>query len=422
MSLSASDTAYGEVAESLTPMAVSQYLAVTKPWELESREEHVREIWSLPDPQGEPRGRIMLPLATDYVDFHARFSDALRALGRINEWDARELEQHIIATRADLFFVQLNQVHPDETIPLKQAEATIDAIYELLKAAAITAAAPNRTQRGGRLPGVVSAFLDEDVRLGHTKRGSFVFTVVSRLDNSSQASEATPTATPADSLFPRKVMETLARGLQTTRDLAQGEAAAALETPAQWGLSAGLLESLEDIAEPEGLRSLRLFFEWAATESKPDVGMEPIVLEHAQVGDLARVRERLLRQDESPHRETIFGIVMSLAREDDSLEADEAGSVVLSAEVNGRKRNVHMTMSGTDHDRAIEAYRRKLPLIVTGDLVFERRAWRLVGDLEVDASIVERGRPVRAVQIPLPPDFRLEQSDIDQPKEKDTER
>lgn len=395
MNPSASDTAFSEAAASLTPMAVSQYLAVTSPWQLEAKDENIREIWSLPDAHGNLRGRIMLPLATDYVDFRERFSDALRALGRINEWNAQELEQHIIATRADLFFVQLNQVQPDETIPLKQAEATIDAIYEMLKAAAITAAAPNRTQRGGRLPSAVSAFLDEDVRLGHTKRGSFVFTVVSRLDASPRTAEPASRAAASELLFSRKVMETLARGLQTTRDLAQGEATAALEEPAQWGLSASLLESLEEIAEPEGLRSLRLFFEWAAAESRPDVGREPIVLEHAHVGELARVRERLLRQEEPPHRETLVGMVKSLAREDDSLEADETGSVVISAEVNGRKRNVHMTMSGADHDRAIEAYQRKLPLIVTGDLVFERRAWRLAGDLDVDASIVERGRPVR---------------------------
>jgi hypothetical protein len=392
MSMYASDTAYDEVAASLTPTAVSQYLAVTRPWELETRQDNIQEIWSLSDTHGTPRGRILLPLATDYVDFHERFSDALRALGRLNKWGAQELEQHIIAARADLFFVQLNQVQPDETIPLRQAEATIEAIYEMVKAAAITAATPNRTQRGGRLPGAVSTFLDEDVRLGHTKRGSFIFTVVSRLGSSSQPLEPTSTDAPSDLLSPRKVMETLARGLQTTRDLTRGEAEAALEEPAEWGLSASLLESLEVIAGPEDLRSLKLFFEWAAAESRPDVGTEPILLEHAQVSELAWVRERLLQQEEPPHRQTVFGTVVSLAREDDSRDADETGSVVLSAEVNGRKRNVHMTMSGADHDRAIEAYRRKLPLIVTGDLVFERRAWRLAGDLEVDASFVENRR------------------------------
>lgn len=395
------DSEYRELASSLTPTAVSQYLAATEPWVLEARQNQIKEVWSLSGPQG-ARGRILLPLDTEYVDFGERFFDALRALGRINDWDARELEQHVIATRADLFFVQLDQVHGGETIPLKQAEATIDALYEMLKAAAITTAAPNRTQRGGRLPSAVSDFLDEDVRLGHTKRGSFVFTVVTRLDSTSYESQATLADPVAIPLFPRKVMETLARGLETTRDLTQGRSEVALGAPGEWGLSASLLESLEDLTRPADLRSLKLFFEWAATEARPTVGSEPILLEHTAVDDLARVRERLLRTEEPSHRETLVGRVMSLAREDESLEADETGSVVISAEVSGRRRNVHMTLTGEDHDRAIDAYQLKLPLIVTGDLVFERRAWRLFGDIEVDASIVDRGKPAQLFTINQP--------------------
>jgi hypothetical protein len=360
---------------------------------LETRLDHVKEIWSLPDDTGRVIGRILLPLATDYEDFSERFSDALRALSRLNDWDADQLVDRITATRADLFFVRLDQLRDDETIPLKQAEATIDALYEMLKAAAITAAAPGRSQRGGRLPNVVSAFLEEDVRLGHTKRGSFVFTVVTRLDRSMEDSFPTEARTDMSGtdivpMFPRHVMETLARGLESTRDLTQGNSTMTVDQAARLGLSAGLLESLEDIAGPEGLRSLELSFLWAATEPKPNVGTEPVRLEHTQVAELARVREQLLRQVEPPHRETLVGMVKSLARDEESLESGDSGSVVISADVHGRRRNVHLTLTGEQHIQAIESYRQQLPLIVTGDLVFERRAWHLVGDVEVGPSIV----------------------------------
>jgi hypothetical protein len=392
--------AYGEVAAALTPSAVRQYLAATPPWELESRQDQVKEIWALPGTREHPPGRILLPLDADYVDFPERFHEAVRAIGLINHWDATELEQHILAIRADLLFVRLEQVQADDTLPLKQAEATIDALYEMVKAAAITAATPGRAQRGGRLPSAVSAFLDDDVRLGHTRRGSFVFTVVTRLDAPSEHPRPAVADAGPVPRFPRLVMETLARGLETTRDLAERRPLPALEAPSRWGLSAGLLESVEDIAGPEGLRSLAFAFEWAAAEARPDVGTEPIRLEHAQVGELARVREQLLRNEEPPHRETLVGTVISLAREDEGLDSDEAGSVVLSAELAGRKRNVHMTLSGNDHVQAINAYRLKLPLIVTGDVVFERRAWRLTGDIDVDASIVERGMPPTQIVVP----------------------
>jgi hypothetical protein len=396
MSPSAPDSAYREAASSLTPTAVSQYLAATKPWQLESRLDHVKEIWSMPDEAGQTIGRVMLPLATDYADFAERFSEALRALSRLSHWNPDELIEHIAATRADLFFIRLEQVRDSETIPLKQAEATIDALFEMVKAAAITAAAPGRSQRGGRLPNVVSAFLEDDVRLGHTKRGSFVFTVVTRLDRSPEESLSTGADTAGIDIapaFPRRVMETLARGLETTRDLAQGKPAVTVDQAIQSGLSANLLESLEEMARPEDLRSLELSFLWAATEARPNVGAEPITLEHTQVAQLARVREELLRKEEPPHRETLVGTVKSLARDDESLDTGDSGSVVISAEVNGRKRNVHLTLSGVAHAQAIECYRRRLPLIVTGDLVFERQAWRLVGNIELGPSIATQTAP-----------------------------
>jgi hypothetical protein len=386
------NTAYDEVAATFSPLVVSRYLSATSPWRLDRQVDEVSEIWSLSGDGQELKARIMLPLAADYVDFRDRFVEALRGIALINNWTAQELAENITAARADVLSVHLDQVHADSTIPLRQAEVTIDAIYQMLKSAAITAAAPNRVQRGGRLPAAVSSFLDEGIRLGHTKPGSFVFTVVSRLD--APQGDGASAARPFDikGNFARKVMETLARGLETTRDLINGGSTNALEAPVQWGLSAGLVESLEVIAEPEGLRSLRLMFHWAVAEPKPRVGREPIMLEHAAVGALARVHERLVQEEEPPHRETLFGQVISLTRDEDGLAADEAGSVVLSAEVNGRKRNVHMTLTGDQHNHAITSYQLKLPLVVTGDLVFERRAWRLTGDVEVDPSFLERGR------------------------------
>lgn len=385
------DGRYGAMAAVLTPTDVSQFLRTSSQWELEQKVDHVQEIWVRPPSGDVPRARIMLPLATDYADFEQRFADALRAIGLINHWDADEVQRHIISTNSDLLLVHLNQVRGEDAIPLRQAEATVDAISEMVKAAAITAATPNRSQRGGRLPNLVTAFLDDDVRLGHTKRGSFVFTVITRLD---QSAENAQDRSKADSMsaFPRVVMETLARGLETARDLAQDTDSVSIDDAAQSGLSAGLVESLEDLANQEDLRSLELSFEWATTRPRPTVGAEPIRLERSEVHQLASVRERLLRQEEPPRRETIFGTVKELAREEGTRESDDVGSVVIYADVADRRRNVHVTLSGEDHERAIEAYQRRLPLIVTGDLVFERQAWRLIGDIEVDPRLFDAGK------------------------------
>ncbi|GAA0434111.1 hypothetical protein Acor_08450 [Acrocarpospora corrugata] len=382
----APDSSILELAHSITPVAVSQYLA-TQPWELESRQDHIREIWRLPGTDGQRLGRILLPLAVDYEDFLPRFYDALFAISRINDWDADKLQERIMAARADLFFVRLDQAMADGTIPFRQAEITVDAIWKMLRAAATTAADPKHSHLGRR-PTAVADFLDEDVRLGHTKRGSFVFTVVTRLGDHSpneQPDQSSDVIQP----FPRRVMETLAQGLETTRDLTLGQNPEALDDPSRWGLSAGLVEAIEEMAEPDSLRALDLSFEWAAAEIKPNVGNSPIKLEHQAFGQLGRVRERLIRQEEPKRRETLIGTVRSLTREENR-EDEESGTIILHAAVKGRFRNVHMTLGGEDHDWAIVAYREKLPFTVTGDLVYERRAWRLVGDLMVDSDFLRQ--------------------------------
>ncbi|MER5222883.1 hypothetical protein [Streptomyces flaveus] len=384
---------YREVADLLTPSAVSQYLA-TQRWILETSQPDVREIWRLPDDAGGSRARIMLPLASDFVDFQQRFTDALLALGKIYGSDPSQLQERIASTRADLFFVRLDQTVLDGTIPFRQAEATLEALYKMLKAAATTAADPYHSHLGRR-PTKVNEFLDDDVRLGHTKKGSFVFTVVTRLGDPEHEGPGQERITQG---FPRKVMETLARGLETTRGLVEHWDPHVLDAASDFGLSAGLVESLEDMTQSQGLRALDLSFQWAAAEERPQVGDSAIVLGRDVIAALPTVRERLVRREEPPRQETINGLVSSLHQE--VSEDDETAEVIVKADVRGRVRNVHVTLTGEDHQWAIVAYQLKLPFTVTGDLVFERRAWWLVGDVEVDPSFLVHATRNRQTPVP----------------------
>ncbi|MFE2476426.1 hypothetical protein [Streptomyces sp. NPDC059389] len=388
-------SAYREAAATLSPTAVSQFLAAHD-WKLESRQPNVREIWRLTGTNGALEGRIMVPLATDYVDFQQRFQETLESLGYIHDWGAQELHEHIIGTRADLFFVRLDQAMTDGTIPFHQAEKTIEALYKMMRAAATTAASPSHPHRG-RLPAGVSEFLDEDVRLGHTRRGSFVFTIVTRLGDAGPAApqESAESIDHTAERFPRRVMETLARGLEATERLTRQWDSQSMESPENQGVSASLIESLEDMSAPH-LRSLDLSFEWAAAAPRPDVGLATIVLDRDVMAELPRVRERLVRREEPPRQETLVGLVNGLSRDDASDSDAETASVVVVADVNGRSRKVHMTLSGVDHTWAVVAYQRKLPFTVSGMLSFERRAWRLGGDLVVDSSFLRHATGAQA--------------------------
>ncbi|MFD7117251.1 hypothetical protein ACFWAA_09390 [Streptomyces sp. NPDC059922] len=383
MNRSAFDS-YREIASTLTPSAVSQFLAYHD-WELEQKQPEVREVWRYRSASLATAPRVMVPLATDFADFTPRFVDALESLGHIHDWDATQLLDHIIATRADLFFVRLDQEMIDGTIPFQQAEKTLQAILKLVKSAATTAADPHHPHKGRR-PAPVNEYMEEDVRLGHTKRGSFVFTVVSRLgetDPQSIDGQEQPAMA-----FPRHVMETLARGLESTKRLTKSWDQEALSSPSSLGLSAGLVESLEEMSQPQHLRTLDFSFEWAAAERRPDVGLATITLDRDTIGELPRVREQLVRREEPVRRERLAGLVKSLIRDDSMPDSEEAGTAIIAAEVNRKTLRVHVPLTGEDHNWAIMAYERQLPFTVTGDLSYERRAWRLTGRIEVDPSFL----------------------------------
>ncbi|MFC6090715.1 hypothetical protein [Saccharothrix lopnurensis] len=379
-----STDSYRDLASTLSPPAVQQYLAANE-WELETSQPDVKEIWRLPGERG-PRGRILLPLATDYVDFDRRFHDTLHALATIYDWDLGELAEHITSTRADLFYVRLDQEMLDGTIPFRQAEHTLEALFRMLKAAATTADDPTHSHRGRR-SSTVTDFLEDDVRLGHTKRGSFVFTVVTRLgDPVPKHGDDTPV-----SPFPRRVMETLATGLNTSRDLALSGDASVIDEASQHGLSANLVESLLELTQVETLRELDLSFDWAAAEPPPRVPTSRIVVDRQAMAGLPRVRERLVRRESPPRMETLVGRVRSLTREEQGVDQEEA-TIVLAAEVDGRVRKVHIPLPEEDYTWAIFAHTNKLPLIVTGSLVFERGAWRLSDPITVDVAYLRNHR------------------------------
>ncbi len=371
-----------EIASTLSPPAVSQYLA-THEWELETRDRDVKEIWKLPG-DGGVRGRIMLPLATDFVDFPRRFGETLQALATIYNWDPAVLAERIAAARADLLFVRLDQEMVDATIPFRQAEKTLQALFTMMRAAATTADDPTHSHRGRR-SAIVTNFLEEDIRLGHTQRGSFVFTVVTRLGDPPLENEAN-VATP----FPRRVMTTLATGLRSTRQLALTWDEAALDHAGQLGLSAALVESLQDLTQPQALRTLDLSFDWAASAPPPEVGISRIVVDRNAMAGLPRVRERLVRREEPSAHQALLGTVRTLNRDDLGDGDSETTSIVLSTHVDGRPRKVHVPLAGQEYEWAIRAHRSRQPIVVSGDLIFERGAWWLTGAIAVDPSFIDR--------------------------------
>lgn len=374
---------------------VAQFLA-TQNWTVQSDLGYA-QVWSEPGVINKSVQRILVPKDSKLDDYELRLSQALTRISETYAWTLADLAEQIAAVSADLFFVRVDQHMADGTIPLRQATTLLEGIDDMIRSAALTAANPLSTGRG-RIPALVNDFLNDDVRMGHTKRGSFIITVAARLDtpadlrpppNRETAAENAEVRKPVS--FTRQVMTTLARTLEMTKQVAESSSYSPdFEKAVEVGMRLPLVKALQSMGSGEGLRSLDMSFEWAPIEPQKEIVSSKIDMTRETVLLLENVSDRLVRK-EPPKQVTITGPVVELRRGVDAGsdgDGEGAGEVVLRADIDGSWRKVGVALSGVDYDSAIEAHREKFPLTVSGVLEKSGRSWVLKGPI-LDTSFIE---------------------------------
>ncbi|MBX8689180.1 hypothetical protein GO011_17235 [Mycobacterium sp. 20091114027_K0903767] len=347
------------------------------------------EVWRSPsdiDPMS-----ITLVFDDEYVDYQRRLTEANMSITKLYSLSRIDLAEKITALSADLFFFRIQQESKDGTIPFKQAQRALDSIATMIRAAATTVASPNHSHKGRR-PAEVDHFISEDLRLGHTKRGSFVVTAAARFDNDELEPEpkdkASSNGHSSDPIRPfgRRVMTTFSRSLAAAKAVAVDETA--VSSAVEQGLSLELAEALERISNEEGLQTIEVSFDWSdAFPAPPDDVPTTVTFDRPILDSLPHVTERL--QIREPAKQVkVLGEVVALARNIADEEAAESGEVTVAGEVDGRFRRVLVTLEGAAHEYAIRAYRERFPVIVTGELV-KRRSWRLEGFVSMDLEAAE---------------------------------
>lgn len=364
----------------LTPRTLSSYLGAAG-WQLQNASA-VSQTWTLED-AGTATADLLLPLDNSFVDFEDRFNAALRRLCRVYDWDYQQLVTSILSTRSDFFLVRADQATPDGSIPLRQAEQLVGGTLDMLTAAAWASIEP-RPLFVGRRPNSVRNFVEDDLRMGHTQRGSFVITVLARLDEdeeigldavereSFESLREFDDAVPAPTVarippFQRRVMSTLASGLVATKEAARERTALALDEAIARGVSANLCESLEGMTKFQGLRTLDLSFMWAIAEQVAPPSAERVLIGRNEIPRLGELSQRL-RQKPPQSRESLYGQVTRLERAE---ENDEGIVTVRGVTGRSTRRQARLHLEGRRYDAAIRAHRSRLPVVVTG--VMERR-------------------------------------------------
>jgi hypothetical protein len=375
---------YGEV---LTDANVVQFLAANN-WTRHSSRGY-DEVWIEPGSEGQRVAAVLVPREKRLADYSRRLREALADIARVYDWGLGQLAEQVAAIHADLFFVRVDQYSQDGTIPFRQAAALLEGIDDLIRASALTAWNPLGSGKG-RTPGIVQDFLEQDLRMGHTKKGSFIITVAARLDEPAPSVANIGSDEPVPS-FSRQVMTTLARSLDVTRrHLVQGDDFIDLEGAAKEGLRLPLVDALQRMGDGKALSSLDLSFEWAQSEPQREVAPARVVLERDVLAELPNLRARLKRK-QPVEQVTVIGPVTELKRGDEPVQdAEDAGEIVVRGEVNQRTRRVTVPLSGVDYDWAIRAHRERLPFTVAGKLVVKGgNQYRLEEPIEVDRSFLE---------------------------------
>lgn len=378
----------GHFAEFVDASRLTQFLA-TQSWSVQNDLGYA-QIWSEPGLVDENVRRILIPRDSDLDDYEVRLAQALVRISDTYDWSLEHLAEQVASVSADLFFVRVDQPMRDGTIPLRQASALLENIDDMVRSAALTAVNPTSSGRG-RVPNTVNDFLNDDVRMGHTKRGSFIITVAARIDDA-----LTDYVAPANydldekaPSFTRQVMTTLARSLEVTKQVAESSYLAPnLDEAFEAGMRLPMVKALRSMGSGEGLRSLDMSFEWAPIETQKETVSSKIEISRETVELLDVVTERLERK-EPPKRVTILGSVVELRRgADGGTSPDGGGDVVVRADVDGYWRKVAVSLSGLDYDIAIEAHREHFPLTIDGVLDKPGRSW-VLQDPTLDRSFYD---------------------------------
>lgn len=371
-----------KIEETFDPQRLQQWLGAER-WALVSEDAGIMQLWASPGDMG-PQRQIMLPLDSSFVDYPRRVKSLIENLSRFYKMDLEELSESISRASADLFFVRLQQFSMDGTIPLKQAAEVLSSINRMVHAAATTTANPGHSHAGKR-PAVVNNFMRDDLRFGHTKRGSFIMTVAARLDHEAGLP---PAANEVDAPFSRRVMSTLASGLEVTRAVASDGKPTDdnLEAIKSGGASYPLVQSICEIAQTEGIQEVDFSFDWAPAGLPAPQAAKNVIFDHDDISVISAFRDQLKERHE-PERETLMGRVTELRRDKLSGSQVESRAITLEAEYLDRLRKFRVELSDEEYEWAIYAHSERLPFTVSG-VPLRNGRWSL-NDAHADTSFLK---------------------------------
>lgn len=364
--------------DSVTPGDVTEWLQLHG-WNRVAALGDIAQRW-----QGEGT-HVVVPMLASSPDFSLRWSEMLRYLAGALDTDPAGVILAVTKSGSDVAeFRATGQI--DDSLPLGDAATFIDSVRRWMQASANSALQP-RSYFGHSVPDAARDHARK-VRMGQTRRGSYIVPVISRLpilapDNDADAllfEEVTYEP------FARTAMLRLAEGLSTLRDLTHGSTMpnrSRITESVAAGVSSELCEAAANTLETGSIDGLNVTFSWA--ERLPLANDPRAVALDSEAAPFIREVENVLKGEPVVGRQTVVGYVKRLDRG----EEDEVGRVTLRVLDNDKARNVTVGLNDADYHIAGEANTDRRMVSATG--VLHREPGRALRLTEVDEfSFLER--------------------------------
>jgi hypothetical protein len=353
------------------PLDVAAYLRFHgwRPVDGESPGRAVR--WLL---QAEEEYELLLPLDRAFRDFSLRLSEALKVLSAAEERSELEVLRDLTIAAVDVVRIRTQSHGSEDAIPIQHGVALVEQSRNMMLAAACSAVEP-RPQYPTRKPTRAVEYL-HNLRLGQTERGSYVVTLISPVPPQLTADEEGRLFADIEEPFERRVVRTLASGLQSTKRAAASVATRADGIEVFWrgveqGISANLCEALAEMSG-EAQRGVTIRFAWSLTRPAPEA-LFAVAFDDDAVPIISEAA-RVLREASPQLDVTLTGSVYRLER---AGEEAGPGRISVLGVVDGEVRRATLDLGPDDYDIAITAHRDGRIVSVSGDLVREGRGFVL---------------------------------------------
>jgi hypothetical protein len=352
--------------KSIVPNQVASYLQM-KGWHQESYIPEKASIWTLGD-ELEEQFEVLLPLNPRFQDFPIRMSQVLKTLETAEQRSQVEILDSLISTLADIIDIRLTHQNFDNgTIPLNNGINLFRHAKDMLLSAASSTVEPKAHFERAK-PTQANKYINK-VRLGQTKQGSYILSIISPL---SQSQSPIDYSDP----FERTVVKKLFKSLETTKSIAEEIVSSkgsiqVTEDTIQQGVSSNLCEALVGIHKSGKGQGLEINLSWSsAIAISSDIGTQIIFPAEIMLA-VARLGRRL--RAEVHKNFEVRGEVVKLERQ----RKDTTGLVTLLGRVDDTERKIKVELAEPDYKIASIANQDRNLVICWGDLIKEGRMFTL---------------------------------------------